>query len=59
MNQEDRAALALAVKLAGLVNAAKVAVEAINELIAEDDPFDMPPPWLDELEQAIAQAEEE
>jgi len=41
-----------------LLAAAKSAVEAIDELIAEDDPFDMPPPWLDDLDQAIAAAEQ-
>jgi len=41
-----------------LLAAARAAVEAVNELIAEDDPFDMPPPWLDDLDQAIAAAEQ-
>ena len=59
MHPGDQAALDMAVKLARLVEAAKSAAQAINELIAEDDPFDMPPPWLDDLEQAIEAAEEE
>ena len=43
-----------------LLASAKSAVENVNLLIAEsDDPFDMPPPWLDELEQVISEIEEE
>ena len=45
---------------ANLLKSAKKAVEAMNQLIAEsDDPFDMPPAWLDDLEIAVWAFEEE
>jgi len=39
---------------------AKSARDAISEMPSEsDDPFDMPPAWLDRLDQAIQAAETE
>jgi len=43
----------------GLLDAAKSAHAAISEIIDAEDPFDMPPAWLDDLEQAIAASEED
>jgi len=48
-----------ALAYANLLKSAKKAVETMNQLIAEDDPFDMPPAWLDDLEMAVWACEEE
>jgi len=44
---------------AKLLKSAKKAVDSMNQLIAEDDPSDAPPAWLDELEIAVWACEEE